>query len=202
MGKSRLVYEFRRSLAGERVTYLEGRCLSFGASIPYLPVLDIVRRTAASRRPTPPRRWPRRPASASRRSGWTAGRGPPTSCTFWACGRHGCAGGPEPRGDQGEDLRDRPPARPERQQEAADHPQRRGPSLDRLHLPRAVRLAGGEPVRCRDPAAVHLTAPATGRRGSTSPTRPSCPCARSPTPTPRAWCVRCLEPRQQTPSCG
>ena len=43
MGKSRLVYEFRRSLAGERVTYLEGRCLSFGASIPYLPVLDIVR---------------------------------------------------------------------------------------------------------------------------------------------------------------
>ena len=43
MGKSRLVYEFRRGLAGERVTYLEGRCLSFGASIPYLPVLDIVR---------------------------------------------------------------------------------------------------------------------------------------------------------------
>ncbi len=43
MGKSRLVYEFRRSLAGERVTYLEGRCLSFGASIPYLPVLDIIR---------------------------------------------------------------------------------------------------------------------------------------------------------------
>ena len=43
MGKSRLVHELRRSLAGERVTYLEGRCLSFGASIPYLPVIDIIR---------------------------------------------------------------------------------------------------------------------------------------------------------------
>ncbi len=43
VGKSRLLIEFRRSLAGRRVTYLEGRCLSFGNTIPYLPVLDIVR---------------------------------------------------------------------------------------------------------------------------------------------------------------
>ncbi len=43
MGKSRLVYEFQRSLAGKRVTYLEGRCLSYGGAIPYLPILDIVR---------------------------------------------------------------------------------------------------------------------------------------------------------------
>jgi class 3 adenylate cyclase len=43
MGKSRLVYEFRRSLAGKRVTYLEGRCLSYGSAIPYLPILDVVR---------------------------------------------------------------------------------------------------------------------------------------------------------------
>ena len=43
MGKSRLVYEFRRSLGNRRVTYLEGRCLSYGSSIPYLPIVDIIR---------------------------------------------------------------------------------------------------------------------------------------------------------------
>jgi class 3 adenylate cyclase/tetratricopeptide (TPR) repeat protein/DNA-binding XRE family transcriptional regulator len=43
IGKSRLLYEFRRSLRGQRLTYLEGRCLSYGRSIPYLPVLDLVR---------------------------------------------------------------------------------------------------------------------------------------------------------------
>ena len=43
MGKTRLVAEFRRSLAGERITWLEGRCLSYGGSIPFLPLIDIVR---------------------------------------------------------------------------------------------------------------------------------------------------------------
>jgi class 3 adenylate cyclase len=43
VGKSRLLYEFRQSLAGKPLTYLEGRCLSYGGSIPYLPILDIVR---------------------------------------------------------------------------------------------------------------------------------------------------------------
>jgi predicted ATPase len=42
-GKSRLLYEFRQALGTEKVTYLEGRCLSHGSSIPYVPVLDIVR---------------------------------------------------------------------------------------------------------------------------------------------------------------
>lgn len=32
MGKTRLVAEFRRSLADERITWLEGRCLSYGSS--------------------------------------------------------------------------------------------------------------------------------------------------------------------------
>ena len=42
-GKSRLLYEFRQRLAGNRVTYLEGRCLSYGSSIPYHPIIDLVR---------------------------------------------------------------------------------------------------------------------------------------------------------------
>jgi len=44
VGKSRLLYEFRRSLESEAVTYLEGRCVSYGSATPYLPVLDLVRR--------------------------------------------------------------------------------------------------------------------------------------------------------------
>jgi predicted ATPase/class 3 adenylate cyclase len=45
IGKSRLLLEFRRALvqAGEEVTWLEGRCISFGQSIPLLPLIDQLR---------------------------------------------------------------------------------------------------------------------------------------------------------------
>jgi class 3 adenylate cyclase/tetratricopeptide (TPR) repeat protein len=43
MGKTRLVYEFWKSLGSTRVTYLEGQCDSYGQAIPYLPLQDIVR---------------------------------------------------------------------------------------------------------------------------------------------------------------
>jgi tetratricopeptide (TPR) repeat protein len=45
IGKSRLVLECRRALAqaGEDVTWLEGRCISFGQSIPFLPGIDQLR---------------------------------------------------------------------------------------------------------------------------------------------------------------
>ena len=42
MGKSRLVEEAHRASLG-RVRWVEGRCAPYGASHPYLPVLDIVR---------------------------------------------------------------------------------------------------------------------------------------------------------------
>ncbi|MDB4443906.1 AAA family ATPase, partial [bacterium] len=42
VGKSRLIFEMRKSLQGE-FTYLEGRCVQIGQSIPFLPVLDILR---------------------------------------------------------------------------------------------------------------------------------------------------------------
>jgi tetratricopeptide (TPR) repeat protein len=42
-GKSRLLYEFRQRLAGKRITYLEGRCLSYGSTMPYRPIIDVVR---------------------------------------------------------------------------------------------------------------------------------------------------------------
>jgi class 3 adenylate cyclase len=43
MGKSRLLYAFRHSLATQPVTYLEGRCLACGDATPYMPVRDILR---------------------------------------------------------------------------------------------------------------------------------------------------------------
>jgi len=45
IGKSRLVLECRHALAaaGEAVTWLEGRCISFGESIPFLPIIDQLR---------------------------------------------------------------------------------------------------------------------------------------------------------------
>ena len=45
IGKSRLLLEVRRKLAeaGEAVTWLEGQCISFGQSIPFLPLLDQLR---------------------------------------------------------------------------------------------------------------------------------------------------------------
>jgi class 3 adenylate cyclase/predicted ATPase len=46
-GKSRLLYEFRQRLAEKRVTYLEGRCLSYGSTIPYHPIVDLLRNTCA-----------------------------------------------------------------------------------------------------------------------------------------------------------
>ncbi len=44
IGKSRLLLEFRQRLAGEPVTVLRGRCLSYASGIPYFPVLDMFRR--------------------------------------------------------------------------------------------------------------------------------------------------------------
>jgi len=43
IGKSRFLHEFRKQLPSGKHTYLEGKCLHFGSSMPYLPVLDIIR---------------------------------------------------------------------------------------------------------------------------------------------------------------
>jgi class 3 adenylate cyclase/tetratricopeptide (TPR) repeat protein len=43
MGKSRLLYEFRKAILNEDVTFLEGKCLSFGRGITYQPITDILK---------------------------------------------------------------------------------------------------------------------------------------------------------------
>ncbi|MFC1515122.1 AAA family ATPase, partial [Thermodesulfobacteriota bacterium] len=43
IGKSRLLYEFRKVVANEYVTFMEGKCLSYSRSVPYRPLIDIVK---------------------------------------------------------------------------------------------------------------------------------------------------------------
>jgi predicted ATPase len=43
IGKSRLLYEFRKSLANENVTFLEGNCHPHGKEMPYYPLIDVLR---------------------------------------------------------------------------------------------------------------------------------------------------------------
>jgi predicted ATPase/class 3 adenylate cyclase len=43
VGKSRLLLELKNLLQDEEATCLEGRCLHFGGTMPYLPILDIVK---------------------------------------------------------------------------------------------------------------------------------------------------------------
>ena len=43
LGKSRLLYEFRKAVSNEEITFLEGRCLSFGRGTSYHPFIDILK---------------------------------------------------------------------------------------------------------------------------------------------------------------
>ena len=49
IGKSRLLYETRQAIAEAElpVTWLEGQCVSFGQSIPFLPMVDLLRKNFA-----------------------------------------------------------------------------------------------------------------------------------------------------------
>ena len=42
-GKSRLLYEFRKSVANEDATFLEGKCLSYSRSVAYHPVIELLK---------------------------------------------------------------------------------------------------------------------------------------------------------------
>ena len=43
IGKSRLLLEFQRCLADEPVTWLTGRCISYGKEMAYLPIIDLLK---------------------------------------------------------------------------------------------------------------------------------------------------------------
>ena len=43
LGKSRLLYEFRKAVANEDVTFPEGKCLSYSRGVVYHPIMDILK---------------------------------------------------------------------------------------------------------------------------------------------------------------
>ena len=43
VGKSRLLYEFRKAVSSEDVVFLEGRCLSYSKGVPFYPIIDILK---------------------------------------------------------------------------------------------------------------------------------------------------------------
>jgi len=43
VGKSRLLYEFRKAIGSEDVTFLEGKCLSYIRGVAYHPIIDILK---------------------------------------------------------------------------------------------------------------------------------------------------------------
>jgi tetratricopeptide (TPR) repeat protein len=43
VGKSRLLYEFRKAVANENVNFFEGRCLSYSRGVSYHPVIDVLK---------------------------------------------------------------------------------------------------------------------------------------------------------------
>ena len=45
VGKSRLLYEFRKAIANQDVTFIEGRCLSYSTNVAYHPVIDLLKAT-------------------------------------------------------------------------------------------------------------------------------------------------------------
>jgi serine/threonine protein kinase/tetratricopeptide (TPR) repeat protein len=53
VGKSRLLHEFRAAVAGADITFLEGRCQSYGSSVAYLPFVDVLRAAVSTQQTHP-----------------------------------------------------------------------------------------------------------------------------------------------------
>jgi len=43
VGKSRFLYEFRKEVSNEDITFLEGKCLSYSKGVSYHPIIDVLR---------------------------------------------------------------------------------------------------------------------------------------------------------------
>jgi class 3 adenylate cyclase/tetratricopeptide (TPR) repeat protein len=48
VGKSRLLYEFRKAIANEDILFLEGKCLSYGRGVAYHPIIEILKSSFAT----------------------------------------------------------------------------------------------------------------------------------------------------------
>jgi class 3 adenylate cyclase/tetratricopeptide (TPR) repeat protein len=47
VGKSRLLYEFRKAVGSEDILFLEGKCLSYGRGVAYHPIIEVLKSSFA-----------------------------------------------------------------------------------------------------------------------------------------------------------
>ena len=47
VGKSRLLYEFRKAVGNEDILFLEGKCLSYGRGVAYHPIIEVLKSSFA-----------------------------------------------------------------------------------------------------------------------------------------------------------
>lgn len=91
IGKSRLIYEFRRTLTEGRLTYWPGRCFSYDSATPICRCWTSSGTTAALLMPTAQKRSRRRCIGISKRWEWSqmSGRHISSNSSVWRRGRSG-----------------------------------------------------------------------------------------------------------------
>ena len=178
MGKSRLVSEFRRCLAGERLTVLEGRCLSYGSRRPLRPAGSTsCAPTAASPTATRPPRSRPRPRFGLAEVGIDPGpRVPLLLRMMGAAARHGAPDDLSPEAVKQRTFETLLTDVPHRQPPPADALRGRGPPLDRRPLRGVSRPAGREHPGRPDRSRLHLSPGVPGPLDAARPTRPSSRC--------------------------
>ena len=182
-------------LADGRVTWVEGRCLSYGTAIPYLLALDLLRSNCGIVETDPPEAIAEKVRSGLREVGMDPDQdGPVLLHLLGIKGTGRLAGIVESRSGQDQDFRNPPPARGQGQSTPAAGAGARGPALGRHGIGGVSRLSGGE--RSPTPASCcwRPTGPATGRRGSTNPMRRRSRCSRCRGTTACTWSARCCGP--------
>ena len=145
MGKSRLVYEATRAMAAraESSIILEGRCVSYGSLVPYLPLIDLLRAHCGVLETDSPAAIREAIDEAVRNNGLPGRRGRVAPSPDQHRGRARCARVAQPRSGQGAHVRCAAPAVPESIGQAATGDRRRGRALDRSDFRGVSDDAGG-----------------------------------------------------------
>ena len=111
IGKSRLVAEFHRQLAGGRVTWVEGRCVSYGTAIPFWLLLDLLRSNCGIVEADAPEVITAKVRAGLQEVGMDPEQDSPVLLHLLGVQEVGdCAGMVEPRSGESQGLRNFPPA--------------------------------------------------------------------------------------------
>ena len=148
IGKSRLLHECTQHVAAPAgMAVLEGRCVSYGSNIPYLPLADFIRTHCGVRESDPPEHMRLAVERTSRDHDLPSESGTWLLRVIGGIDTSSALGGPQPGSGQGAHVRRTPhPVLQSRQTDSAPHRRRRHP-LDRSD----VRRVSGDARRaaCR-----------------------------------------------------